>query len=705
MRTPEESPPATAPTWQRVWPKLALLIALGLHFALATTNWSSRFLPGHEFRQAQTALTTAFVAREQNYDLAYPTPLFGPPWSIPMEFPLYQWAAAWLSTHSDWSVVESARAVNLACFYLALPGLLLLLREVRPQDVAGRWLALVCILCSPVYVFYTRSVLIESMALMFCVWFLWTFVRMCRHRSWAWAVIASVLGALAALVKVTTFMAWCGFAAIGGVLWSWRQWRQHGWSGWGRSVGLGAVAASLPGIASLWWVRTADAIKATSPGGSWLQSDNLRDFNLGTWSDRTTGSTWTQAASFAFQAVTPAWAAVAILIGATWLWLRRRDSGPWTALGWFIAVPFLFPILYSYHDYYFYANAVALLTAAGLLIAALQRLPGKASLVAPFVLLALCAAQLHGYFKTYRDLQTVISPGGSMITAMVREKLPQDSVIVVMGDDWSAAIPFYADRRAFMIRNAMLGDPAGTAQMLDCLKDEMIGGLIVTKDQRDNVDIINAVTAKLGLDPQPSVTHANNDFYLSDSLRGALTFALLQDSNYRALMTEQFTADSLADIAVVADGSMQAVAPALGDSMFAIATPRPHHYRAQFPLEVVTAGNAIVLTAHPESEIWFTPPSEATEVSIGFGMRPESYQRDESRSDGVEFLVFGIGADGEMTTIFERVLEPNSRDTDQGLQTAQFELPQPLPVQLVFATRRNHSLSFDWAYWQKIQIH
>ena len=115
------------------------------------------------------------------------------------------------------------------------PGGVLVLRRLRPAAVDGRWLALACILCSPVYIFYTRAVLIESMALMFCAWFLLSFVLMCQRSSWQCAAIASVFGALAALVKVTTFMAWAGGAAVGGIWWSWQQWRTHGWSAWRRT--------------------------------------------------------------------------------------------------------------------------------------------------------------------------------------------------------------------------------------------------------------------------------------------------------------------------------------------------------------------------------------------------------------------------------------------------------------------------------------
>lgn len=703
-----EQPPfesaSAPPAWARHGPVFALLAALALHFILVTANGSTGFLAGHEFRQSQTALSAAFIAREDNYTLAYPTPLFGPPWSIPMEFPLFQWGTAWLATHTDWSIIESARALSIACFYLALPGLFLLLREVRPADRAGRFCALVLLLCAPAYIFFTRAVLIESMALMFCLWFLWAFARACRRASWGWALLASGLGGLAALVKVTTFLAWCTWAAVGGILWSWRQWRTGGWPAWGRSVGLGAMIAALPTGLTLWWLHTADTIKATSPGGSWLQSEHLRAFNLGTWADRTNAAGWAQTGRNAFDAVSPGWAMALVALGATWLAVRRRDLWPWAGLAWFAAVPFGFPVLYSFHDYYFYATAAGFLAAAGVVVGALWNLPGKLRLVGPAALVLLGAGLLNTYFARYRASQLVDSPGGSLLTAMIRDKVPADDVIVVIGADWSAAIPYYTEHRALMLRNALVENPAEALPLLDCLEHETVGGLLVVDDSRNESDLIDAVTERLGLDPRPSVSDSNHDFYLNTRVRGELLADLIKDANYRSLRVYGRAIADYANVTLESDGERHEVSPELGETFFAMTTPRPRHYRAEFPFELVRVDGRAVLTAHPDAEIWFTPPSDASEIEIGFGMRPESYEREESRSDGVEFLVLGIGSDGGRTVLFQRTLDPVARPGDRGLQTDRLSLPQPLPAQVVFATLPHQQKSFDWAYWQKIAI-
>ena len=64
-------------------------------------GWRNRSLPGNAFRQTQTAITALFVQREHDFALAYPTPVLGKPWSVPFEFPLYQWTVAVVSASAE----------------------------------------------------------------------------------------------------------------------------------------------------------------------------------------------------------------------------------------------------------------------------------------------------------------------------------------------------------------------------------------------------------------------------------------------------------------------------------------------------------------------------------------------------------------------------------------------------------------------------
>ena len=70
--------------------------AIVVHVCLSTIGLSNTLLGPHSFRQSQTAISTYhFVQHGVVWN--YITPILGPPWEIPLEFPLFQACAAWLT--------------------------------------------------------------------------------------------------------------------------------------------------------------------------------------------------------------------------------------------------------------------------------------------------------------------------------------------------------------------------------------------------------------------------------------------------------------------------------------------------------------------------------------------------------------------------------------------------------------------------------
>src|SRR5262245_18545418 len=103
---------------------LAFVGMLAVHVWLATYNLGIGFMPGHEFRQTQTAFVTHFIDRTDNFSVLYESPLVGKPWvSVLLEVPIYEWSVVWLSRATGWTHVLAARSVSLACFYLMLPAI------------------------------------------------------------------------------------------------------------------------------------------------------------------------------------------------------------------------------------------------------------------------------------------------------------------------------------------------------------------------------------------------------------------------------------------------------------------------------------------------------------------------------------------------------------------------------------------------------
>src|SRR5882672_9444011 len=108
--------PAGAPATERneISPAFwVLAAALLFNLWAATVGWDNSNLPGVEFRQAQTAISAHFIQQENNFSLAYPTPVLGKPWSIPLEFPLYQWTVVVLSKVTGLNLTKAGRLVSM----------------------------------------------------------------------------------------------------------------------------------------------------------------------------------------------------------------------------------------------------------------------------------------------------------------------------------------------------------------------------------------------------------------------------------------------------------------------------------------------------------------------------------------------------------------------------------------------------------------
>src|SRR5579885_2385972 len=195
------------------WLLLLFLIVL-VHSAFAiATGWNHTILDQYGFRQAQTAITVDYLLRGGPW-IAYETPVLGPPWAIPFEFPVYQWITAGLVKLFHVPIDQTGRAVTALFFYLSLFPVFFLLREIG-QSREQVWPFLILMLVSPLYLFWSRAVLIESCSVFFGLLYLWVSAVYLRGHRNSHLVLLSMIGCLAAMIKLPTFF---GFALSAGLL-------------------------------------------------------------------------------------------------------------------------------------------------------------------------------------------------------------------------------------------------------------------------------------------------------------------------------------------------------------------------------------------------------------------------------------------------------------------------------------------------------
>lgn len=674
---------------------LLLLVVVSLHAWCASRGWTIAGMQGQEFRQAQTAITIDAMKRD-GFRLDYATPVLGKPWSIPMEFPLYQWLAARLSMATGLSTVMAGRWVSLMGFYLSLPALLLVLRAAG-LGWGSASCALLPVLASPVYLFYSRTVLIESLAFACAAWFLACALQyQCRGRR-GWLAGAWAAGAVTVLVKVTTWAAFfVPWALV--VIWAWWQAETgRAKATWPAVRRLAVVTLPILAVAE-WWIWMADRIKEQNPLAHFLLSRNLIAFNFGPFGQRFSGEFWERLFFHWTHGIMPWWGLLALLAG--WLLVAKR----WrllvvAALAGFLAVQLVFANLYFIHDYYHYANSSFLALAAGLIVCGLWAASGWRRWLGVALLPALLAGQAHAYWSYFYVLQTRLVLGDTGLTQAIRDLTEPGDVLVVQGDDWNAMIPFYVQRRALMIPDSQANRARQVvAQNVAALHDEHVPLVLFVNRARDRQDWIDQRITDFDLNPAPLFFHE----------QGVTVYAA-KDVYMRylhILLTDRYAGVTVnGKSPIVASTQIQPLGARLFASVFADMSPAPERGVLPFGLWLLHDGRRRVFMAHTPTELYFTIPAGATTVEIMYRVYEKAYENEGY--DGVRFLVEYRPTAGGMVTLMDDWMGPDLPADKRGNRTRLLPLPAGASGEVVVRTLPgpNNNGAFDWALLEKVVIH
>jgi len=693
---------APTPPPSRMESRLALgafLLCLLFNFWGVHVGWESKNLPGGEFRQAQTALSAYWIKAENNFALAYPTPVVGKPWSIPMEFPLYQWTVVVTGKLTGWGLTKAGRAVSIACFYLCLPAIFLLL--ARWQVVPGRrWLVLAVVVTCPLYVFYTRAFLIETMALMFGLWFWVAFERAVAARSWAWLALAVLAGTGAGLVKVTTFILYllpAGWWALAR-LWTVRK------QGWLTELAWMAAVVVVPFGATLWWLHFADATKALNELGVAFTSTGLREFNLGTTATRFSPGLWATKARIVGQQLT--WLPGILFCGGLVMVAgRARWREIAACIVCFASVLGFFPVLYAYHDYYYVANTALLLMAMGLALVALAESRVSRWVVAGAVGLLL-AGQGWRYLEWYYPGQRAISPGGNGLSTSLRALTNPGDVLVVLGQDWNSMLPYYAQRRAMMIRDDIAPDHDRVERALAALAGEKIGALVIVGQPDGRQWLIDRAGVR-GIAREPLLVWRDAQVYLPVARRSELLNALLENDFPEVALApgveppQAATAGKWFEMAAVHRWQRK---PFVGIQ------PLPVRFFATFGPAMDGSSGQPLFGAHPVTRLVFALPAGAHTLRSSLQMPLDAYRLDvpdSQATDGVEVSLFRLGTNGQRDLIATRHFDPRHNREDRGtLRPLEigFTLPAAGEVELFFGPGPSGKDTRDWIQMGPLKI-
>lgn len=667
-------------------------LVVGLAAVLLTRSWHASLLDRYEFRQLQTALTTAWIAAE-GWQLDYLTPLFGPPWSVPMEFPTYQVVVATLHHLTGLPLEQAGRLTGVVFLFLCLPALhdLLALTGLRSSR---RLIVHAVVLTAPVYLFYARTFMIETAALCFALWFLAFYRRSLEQAHPGWIVATTLVATLAALTKITTFLVF-GLPAVALAIAAWRIRRASAI----RPAGL-LLAALVPAAVSLglaWgWIQHADAVKDSNPFTGFLTSRELRPWNFGPWSLRLDGSFWIHLQETVVAHNLAEGAAAIALLCVPFASVRNRVIAGVAVLGFFSG-PLVFANLYHIHDYYYAANSLLLLAAAGLLLASVwddARLPRGTNWLALGLVLAF---QLHAFYRGYYSHHRQPAPPPPELAAVIRAAVPADGVVLVYGADWDPLLPYYFQRRALMVPGERENETDVLESVIARLPPRRIAAMIVHGDRlRARPDFIRERAARFGLSPQPAARSGPDDLYLPATLDPSTlaSGAAGASPTLQLLTVPAVDAFSLG----LKTETLSGIDPAIFD-------PQPVAVRSQYGVSPAELGGRPVLNAHAPSELVFRPGPGRRHFHAVVGLADGAYAAGQAAvTDGIVIEVFVSVPGGPKQLLLHRQLDPARTASDRGPQTIELELPQPFPGELLLRLGNGPAgnPTNDWAYVAKI---
>jgi hypothetical protein len=513
-RTGEEKGEQHSTAIERViW--LLGLLSLGFSLCATSVGFHNSLFDFHGFRQTQTAISAESILHGGSF-FRYETPVLGPPWSVPFEFPLYQGIVAVLakafSTHLD----ETGRFVSILFYYLCFFPLASILSHIglrRTQMVP----VLALFAMSPIYVFVSRLFMIESTALFLSLLYADQMFRLVLGgRRWRYRHIAggAAFGALAGLVKVTTF---APFFFLGTCVAAWSLWRdrESGKLKGNIAATVAVFCVALP-IAATWrWTKFADGVKAQNPFGVYLTSTMVTTWNFGTLGQRLHFHPYRVFLLAANNHIGSIVAAAVVLV--VYFWLCRRWN--WIAVAClvlYIGTTLTFFNLHFVHEYYPYSTAIFLVVATGVLIASVLEIRGPRAWIGVALLVLMMAACALRYSYHYYPIQNKNAPGRPEAAALIDNTTAPDSVILILGLDWSPEFPYQSQRRAIMdtnfLRKELVSNSGPVEHAISNAGPKNIAALVACGEGRHE-DRLPALLKELGM-PLATNLHADDcDIY------------------------------------------------------------------------------------------------------------------------------------------------------------------------------------------------
>ena len=420
-----------------------------LNFVIRIYRFDFPIIGGWQFRYTQTAWGIRSLMRDGLNPLLMETPVLGPPWRIPFEFPIFQLLAATIGRLGGLDPAHAGRLTASLVFAGGIAAVYALARRLCGITVATTSVVLYGF--SAFGLNWGSQLLVDFTAATLGVAFVVALLRHLDGPGSARLILVVVLGTLAILAKSTTGVAW---VIVGGTLLVARL------PTWPSRARLWLPSIGVPTLVGVAWTRYTDAVKLDNPHAAWLTSNrlNFSGHHFRRPADLVEMDPWRLLLEHALQpAVGGVLIGVGLVIAAWVLADQRRTVGVLTAV--MVTGPIAFNGLYLTHDYYFIASfpALCILAAVGIVtiasgIARSPRAAGGAGLGLAMTLALVGLSWTSPEGIENMNMLLTRQRAATVDYSDVTDHTTADDRLIVIGLDWDPTLLYVTDRKGLMLR-------------------------------------------------------------------------------------------------------------------------------------------------------------------------------------------------------------------------------------------------------------
>ena len=433
---------------------LAITFIFFISFNIVALN--DPILVQHGFRQTHNALVSYYFI-QNGFSFAYEIPNWGEPWSVPHEFPIYQWIVAQFSTVFDMPLTFTGRLVSLIYGLLVAIPVFNILKILKINQEAI-YICFILIFSAPVFIYWSGTFMIETSALFYSICFIYYAIKIILgNRDSLSLILLGFFLTLALLQKITTAFPALVVVSIIFLIYLLKDKRFI--KEYKFTIKL-AISFFIPCIIFLAWFLFSDEVKKLNPTMNILTFENSINWYFGPLQLRISDSLWL---SNVFERnIIPSSGIFIGFISFLFFLIKNKNTKLkniiLVSLAFFL-VPFLIHTkVHNVHKYYQVANFIYWSIIYGVSIHFFLReylkVNTKKILLLIFILfISNYAFYLHKYFFHIKSQIQEHNNRTLLLGEYIQSTTDSDAPIIIFGYNGSSVLTFYSQRKALSVRN------------------------------------------------------------------------------------------------------------------------------------------------------------------------------------------------------------------------------------------------------------